>query len=305
MRALLVVNPQATSTTPAGRDVLAHALAATVKLDVVETRHRGHAAELAAQARQDGMDLVVAHGGDGTVNEVVNGLLSAESGAVPQLGVVPGGSANVFARALGLPRDPIEATYRLLQAIEGRVYRTVGLGKADDRWFTFNAGIGWDGDVVAAVERKRAQGAEATPSLYARMAFTRFFAMEKRDPALTLELPDGQVFDGVTTAFLSNTDPWSYVGPRAIHLNPGCTFDGGLGLYAWREVSLGTVFRQTPQILARKANPRGKGLIRFDSVPAVTVRCARPMRLQVDGDYLGTRSAVSFTSVPEALRVTL
>ena len=131
MLALLVVNPQATATTPGGRDVLAHALASDVKLEVLETSHRGHAAEAAAQAARDGFDLVVAHGGDGTVNEVVNGLLSATDAQTPMLGVVPGGSANVFAGALGLPRDPVEATHVLLRAIETGHSRTVGLGRVE------------------------------------------------------------------------------------------------------------------------------------------------------------------------------
>jgi hypothetical protein len=97
---VLVVNPKATATTAAGRDVLAHALASEVKLDIVETDYRGHAMAAAAQAMVDGADLVVAHGGDGTVNEVVNGLLASGPGSsVPMLGIVPGGSANVFARS--------------------------------------------------------------------------------------------------------------------------------------------------------------------------------------------------------------
>src|SRR2546421_12322169 len=102
MRAVLVVNPKATATTAAGRDVLAHALASQVKLEVVETDYRGHALAVSRNATRDGVDLVVAHGGDGTVNEVVNGLLAdGPTAALPALGVVPGGSANVFARALG------------------------------------------------------------------------------------------------------------------------------------------------------------------------------------------------------------
>ena len=139
MRALLVVNPNATTTTAAGRDVLAHALASELKLEVLLTRYRGHAAEATAQAVRDGVELLVAHGGDGTVNEVANGMLQGTGGPVhplpdptptprrsrrrtprpawgPALAVVPGGSANVFARALGMPRDPVEATAQIGRA---------------------------------------------------------------------------------------------------------------------------------------------------------------------------------------------
>ncbi len=163
MRAVLVVNPKATATTAAGRDVLAHALASQVKLEILETDYRGHAMAAAAQAAVDGADLVVAHGGDGTVNEVVNGLLAGGvSPSVPMLGIVPGGSANVFARALGIPRDPVDATYQLLHALVDQRSRQVGLGRVEgdgagspSRWFTFSAGVGWDADVVAEVDRKR------------------------------------------------------------------------------------------------------------------------------------------------------
>jgi diacylglycerol kinase family enzyme len=179
MRAILVVNPQATSTTAGGRDVLAHALASQVKLDVVETDYRGHAMAVARSAARDGIDLVVAHGGDGTVNEVVNGLLAdadgdpAEIGHVPALGVVPGGSANVFARALGISADSFEATHQLLNALENDRSRRVGLGLADGHWFTFNSGLGWDADVVGRVAKRR--GKQTTAGLYMRAAVRSYF----------------------------------------------------------------------------------------------------------------------------------
>jgi diacylglycerol kinase family enzyme len=169
VRAVLIVNPKATSTTPGGRDVLAHALASQVKLEVVETDYRGHAMAMAVAAARDGIDLVVAHGGDGTVNEVVNGLLAdsdgdpASLGHAPMLGVVPGGSANVFARALGVSYDPVEATHHLLHAIEDGRTRQVGLGLADGHWFTFNAGLGWDADVVASVAKRRGKQTSGSP----------------------------------------------------------------------------------------------------------------------------------------------
>jgi len=134
VRALLVANPSATTTTAAGRDVIAHALASELKLEVMAPRYRGHAAELAARAASEGVDLVVVLGGDGTVNEALNGLLvDGPSDRVPALGVVPGGAANVFARALGAPRDPLEATHQLLEALAAGRSRTVGLGRADER----------------------------------------------------------------------------------------------------------------------------------------------------------------------------
>ena len=133
MRALLVVNPKATATTPAAATSCASALASDLKLDVVETTHRGHATELAAGAVDDEIDLVVALGGDGTVNEVVNGLLTTTPSTVPALAVVPGGSTNVFARGLGIPSDPVEATGALLEALRAGRTPADRAGPVNDR----------------------------------------------------------------------------------------------------------------------------------------------------------------------------
>jgi diacylglycerol kinase family enzyme len=301
--ALLVVNPQATATTAAGRDVLAHALASDVKLEVLETSYRGHAADAAAQAVADGVDLVVAHGGDGTVNEVVNGLMRAgnDGAHAPTLGVVPGGSANVFARALGLPRDPVEATHRLLRAIETGSSRRVGLGRVDDRWFTFNAGIGWDAEVVAAVDSRRRK--QASPVLYMRTAVGHYAKEALRGPELTVELPGEDPVTGVRLAFVCNTDPWTYIGSRPLRLIPTCSFDRDLGLFALRSLRPPTVLRHLGQVLRNVDEPTGKNLVLRDDVSHIRVTSARPVRVQVDGDLLGERRSVNFMSVPAALRV--
>src|SRR3982750_1960491 len=131
MRALVVVNPAATSTSARMRDVLVGALASELKVDVVDTTHRGHGRELGEQAVAEGMDLVISVGGDGTVNEVVNGLLTnGPAPHLPALAVVPGGSTNVFSRALGRSRDPVEATAEILDALRAGRTRRVSLGTA-------------------------------------------------------------------------------------------------------------------------------------------------------------------------------
>lgn len=301
MRAILVVNPQATSTTAGGRDVLAHALASQVKLDVVETDYRGHALAVARGAAREGVDLVVAHGGDGTVNEVVNGLLADGPADAPALAVVPGGSANVFARALGISRDPLEATHQLLNAIEGGHSTQVGLGHADGRWFTFNAGLGWDADVVTTVADRR--GKQTNALLYVRAAVTCYFRPPLGKSPLTVHIPGREPVE-VRTAFVSNTGPWSYLGDRPVHLNAGTSFDTGLGLFALRGLSLPTVFRHTRQALRTEAKRhRGRHLTCYDDLPEVSVAAERPVNFQVDGDPVGQRTRVRFVSVPAALTV--
>jgi len=304
VRALLVANPSATTTTPAGQDVIAHALASEIKLDVAATRYRGHASELAARARAEGVDLVVVLGGDGTVNEALNGLLADGPGAdVPALGVVPGGSANVFARALGCPREPLEATHRLLGALAAGRSRTVGLGRADERWFSFNAGLGWDADVIAAMERARGRGHEATPGRYVGTALRRWARARAHPPTLRVEIPGHEPVEGVALALVSNTDPWTYLGARPVRTNPTCSFDSGLGLLALRSLGLPTVLRIVSQILARDGDPGLGSMLRDDDVDFVRVTSDEPVNLQVDGDHLGRRSDVEFAAVPAALRV--
>jgi diacylglycerol kinase family enzyme len=301
--ALLVVNPHATATTAAGRDVLAHALASDVKLEVLETSYRGHAADAAAQAAADGFDLVVAHGGDGTVNEVVNGLMRVTDTGVarPTLGVVPGGSANVFAGALGLPREPVEATHHLLQAIEAGRTRRIGLGRADDRWFTFNGGVGWDAEVVAAVDNRRRK--QASPALYLRTALGHYVRQAVSAPELTVTVPGEAPIHGLRLAMVCNANPWTYLGAKPLKLVPSCTFDDGLGLFALRSLAAHSVLRLAGQILRETKEPHGRDLVLRDDVSHIRVTSSRPVRVQVDGDVVGERRSVNFSSVPAALRV--
>jgi diacylglycerol kinase family enzyme len=311
VRALLVVNPQATSTTAAGRDVLAHALASQLKLDILQTRYRGHAAEATAAAARGGVELVIAHGGDGTVNEVVNGLMEARDvvdGSTtaadgPLLAVVPGGSANVFARALGMPRDPLEATAAVLRALEREQVTTVGLGRADDRWFTFNAGFGWDAEVVASVERARARGYEASPTRYARTALRQYLRQWWTGASVTVELPGEEPITDVRMCVVCATDPWTYLGSRPVRTNPGCGQTDGLALFGLRALGPVTVLPVLRQILRKQGDPKGPKVIQRDELPLIRVSSEAPVALQVDGDYLGERSEVEFVAIRSALRV--
>lgn len=311
VRALLVVNPRATTTTAAGRDVLTHALASELELEVLVTRYRGHAAEATATAVQDGVQLVIAHGGDGTVNEVVNGVMvgcggpevAADPDCGPAIAIVPGGSANVFARALGIPRDPVEATGGILAALAERRVRTVGLGRADERWFTFNAGMGWDADVVADVERARAEGQEATPARYVITAARQYFRQRRHPKSMTVQVPGADPVTDVRLVFVCNTSIWTYLGPRAIRTNPTADFSLGLGLFALRHLGLTTLLPVLVEVLRSDGDPRGRHVVRNDAVTKVRVTSPEPVALQVDGDYLGTRREVDFLSVPKALRV--
>ena len=259
VRALLIVNPHATTTTKVRRDVIVHALASELDLEVVQTRYRGHASSVAAAAARDGYGLVLTLGGDGTVNEAVNGLLEAHPPpGAPLLAALPGGNANVFARALGLPADPVDATGQILASLLAGRSRTIGLGLADGRYFCFNAGLGLDAEVVRVVEGLRARGQTLSAALYVWTAARQFLSVtNRREPALTLERDGTPAMDALFLGIVSNTSPWTYLGQRPVNASPKAGFDTGLDLFALRRLSTLGTLNALRQMLGRDGGPAG------------------------------------------------
>ncbi|WEO95411.1 diacylglycerol kinase family protein [Streptomyces sp. FXJ1.172] len=320
MRALLVVNPAATTTSARRRDVLIHALASEMKLEAVTTQYRGHARDLGRQAADsDDIDLVVALGGDGTVNEVVNGLLHAgpDLDRLPGLAVVPGGSTNVFARALGLPNEPVEATGIVLDALRESRERVVGLGLTSgtpgtedeavpDRWFTFNAGLGFDAGVVGRVEQQRERGKTSTHGLYVRQVVRQYLGEpNRRHGAITLERPGEDPVPDLVLAIVSNTAPWTYLGNRPMYTSPKASFDTGLDVLGLSRLSPAAVARYGTQLLTSspERGPHGRHAHSLHDLDQFTLHSKARLPLQMDGDHLGLRTSVTFTGVRRALRV--
>jgi diacylglycerol kinase family enzyme len=339
MRALVVVNPAATSTTAKMRDVLVGALGSELKVDLAETSHRGHAHALAAEAAAAEFDVVVAVGGDGTVNEVVNGLLrNGPSPRLPILAVVPGGSTNVFSRALGRSRDPVEATAEILDSLRAGRTRRVSLGTASatgistaplrepdparaearatadaaaseaewspERWFVFAAGLGFDAEVIARVEARRAQGRRSTGPLYVKEATQAFLlGRERRRPAMTLQIPGEEPLTGLFLCLVSNVSPWTYLGARPINPSPEASFDTGLDVFAMGRMGPLRMLHTVRQTLAREPDVRGRGVHRWHDLEELTLTASRPQGWQVDGDHLGTATGLRLRHVPAALRV--
>jgi diacylglycerol kinase family enzyme len=304
---MLVVNPKATATSERQRDVLTRALGSDLKVDLAQTTHRGHAIEYAAQAAEAGLDLVVVLGGDGTINEVVNGLLGpgpwqGGSRDAPALAVVPGGSTNVFSRALGIARDPVVATSELLDALRVGRSRRIGLGRVDDRWFTFTAGLGIDADAVRRVELARGKGRRATPTLYSRATLRALLAMDRGHAPLTLEIPGEEPEPGLFLGIAANTAPWTYFRSKPIVLTPDVSFDTGLDLVAMRRMRMmGALWSMSGMITPRGI--RGRHTRIFHDLREFRLTGDQPMHLQVDGDYIGECAGATFRSVPDALRV--
>jgi diacylglycerol kinase family enzyme len=297
----MIVNPNASSTSGDIPDLVARSLAGLVDLEVERTQHRGHARELAAVAQ---VDLVIVLGGDGSVNEVVNGLMS-RAGPRPRLAVIPGGGGNVLARGLGVPAKATAAVRHVRAVIESGRYRTIGLGLAGDRYFTFSAGLGMDAEVVGEVERQRTKGRRETASLFLR-TMTRLYlrGTDRRRPALTLQHdgqpPAGQLF----MCIITNRSPWTYLRGRALLPVPHPDFNSGLDVLGLKRLRASTILAVVGQMLwVRKRGLRGRDLLFAHGLDSLTLRSARPIAFQVDGEYLGETEAVKFQFVPDALQV--
>jgi len=309
MRGLLVINPRATTTSTRVTDVLVHAFADELDLHVTMTTHRGHAQTLGAQARADGVDVVVTLGGDGVIHEVVNGMLTDGPGPdVPAIATVPGGSGNVFARALGLPLDPVEATGQILDAIRDQRTTRIGLGHVtldNDQaiWFIANAGLGIDAEIIEAMEEQRSRGKVATPTRYLTTALRQYFVTTNRRRARLTVSRQGQApVTGVHVAIVQNTAPWTFLGPRPIDPCPLAHFDTGLDLFALRSLALPHALRAATRMIANtRAGSAGRSLMVWHDQAAFQVRADPPTPMQIDGEAMGNVRIADFRSAPQAL----
>ncbi len=304
LKVLLIVNSSASSVTARSRVVIQKALSADHEVEVAETSRRGHAARLARGAANGGADVVVALGGDGTLNEAANGLVGTDTA----LATLPGGSTNVFARTIGLPNDPIEATGVLLECLAAESIRPVGLGSANGRYFLFHIGLGFDAAVVEQVERRGSLKRWAGHPLFLYAAIDTWLRhYDRSKPRFTVTFPDGNTVDDAYFGICMNTDPYTFLGNRALHLAPAATLDSGLSMVTLRTLGLTSVARAGGAALAR-----GKGLrsgrhldVRHDLGGVVITSLGGPLPYQVDGDHLGDVDEVHIRHEPDALRLVL
>jgi diacylglycerol kinase family enzyme len=210
----------------------------------------------------------------------------------------------VFARALGLPADAAAAITRIGEILKEGRYRTIGLGLAGDRYFTFSAGLGLDAEAVGEVERLRASGRRESPALFAWAILRRFWRTDRRVPVLTLERDGQPATPDLFMTAITNRSPWTYVRGRAVLPVPDPDFNSGLDVLALRKLRATTIVSAVGQMLTiRRRSPRGRHVLTVTGLESLTIRSARPVAFQVDGDYLGQTEAVKFQFVPRALRV--
>jgi diacylglycerol kinase family enzyme len=301
-RVLLIANANAHTVTPYASDVISRALASDSRLEKVETKRQGHATHVARGAAHEGVDLVVVLGGDGTVNEVVNGLACSRV----TMAALPGGGANVFARSLGMPNDPIEATGWLIDRLDKPPTR-IPLGRVDDdRWFVANCGFGFDAAIVRNVERRQFAKRVAGDAFFVWTALRTFFAgYDRRHRHVSVSWgPDLQEHrEGLSLAIAQKADPYTYLGSRPMHLCPDVRRESGLDLLATDGMGLISVLRLTLRSFGDDASATSRRAVRLHDQERIRIESDVPMPAQVDGEYLGDRTAVEMRSVPDALSI--
>src|SRR6202453_4228866 len=249
-RMLIIVNPYATTVSDRLRHLVVYALRGRYEVDAVDTEAQGHATELCREAAHEGYDVVVAFGGDGTVNEAANGLL----GSPTPLTCLPGGSANVFGKMLGIPGELVDATEHLLAMADDWRPRKVDLGVVNGRCFTFASGLGVDASVVERVDSNPRLKARLGAYYFTWAAVSTFARRYLVHPPRMVARAGDQTLEGVTT-IVQNGSPFTYFQNRPIEVAEGAALDSGAlaasVLHRARPLDM-------PSIAWRAFSPRGR-----------------------------------------------
>ncbi len=299
-RLLLIANVKGRSFTPKRLEVIAKALSSEYTVRVAETKRQGHATHVARGAVHEGIDVVVVMGGDGTLNEVANGL----AGSRVPLGILPGGGTNVFARSLGIPEDLFEASAMLLEAAKSEP-RRIPLGRADGRYFVFTCGMGFDGAIVRTVERRQRLKKAGGEWFYLWSGVLAFSRYDRRTPHLTVawgpELEHRR--SGLYLAIGQKASPFTYLREREFRVCPDAELMDGVDLFALDTMKLRTVLRALLQALSSGRQVKGRHAVYLHGEDRIVIEADRPLPVQMDGEYLGERTRLELEVVPDALSV--
>ena len=307
-RMLIIVNPYATTVSDRLKNLVVYALQGRYDVEAVSTEAQNHATEIGREARDGGYDIVVAFGGDGTLNEVANGLAGTD---VP-VSVLPGGSTNVVCRTLGIPNDVVDATEHLLGlADDFRPWR-IDLGTVDDRYFVFSCGMGIDASVTERVDSKPGLKAKAGPYFYTWAALASFYRRYLRNPVRMRVEAGGRKIEGIT-ALAQNSDPYTYFASRPLRVCEGIALDDGtLSMAVLRRAAQRDVVTLAPRLLSENLKASNHRQIehidnfyeaRVMSISIDADGTPRRFQVQVDGDYIGERTRAELRVHPGALTV--
>jgi diacylglycerol kinase family enzyme len=307
-RMLIIVNPYATTVSDRLKNLVVYALQARYDVEAVDTEAAEHAIEIGREARHGEYDIVVAFGGDGTLNEVANGLAGTD---VP-VSVLPGGSTNVVCRTLGIPNDVVDATEHLIGLADDFRPRKIDLGRCNGRHFVFACGVGLDATVVRRVDAHPRLKARARQWYYTWAAVSAFYRHYLRNPVrLELEI-DGEKHEGVT-AIAQNSDPFTYFAKVPIRICEDIGLDDGtIGMALLRRAKQRDMLPIATRVLSNKLHAsKNRQIEEFGDVAEAMVRSIsmdedgqpRPFPVQVDGDYIGEHTELAFGVDPGALTI--
>jgi diacylglycerol kinase family enzyme len=307
-RMLLIVNPYATTVSDRLKNLVVYALQGRYEVETVATEAQNHATEIGREVRDHGYDVVVAFGGDGTLNEVANGLAGTD---VP-VSVLPGGSTNVVCRTLGIPNDVVDATEHLLALVDDWAPRPIDLGKVDDRHFVFSCGAGIDATVVRRVDAHPRLKSRAGPYYFTWAAISAFYRSYMVNPVRLRAAVNGETSEGVT-ALAQNSDPFTYFASRPVRVCEGVAIDDGtLSIGVLRRAAQRDMPTLIPRLFSeQRPAARHRQIDHFERVTAATVASVsetgdgivRPFPIQVDGDYIGERTRLELSVAPGSLTV--
>ncbi len=305
--AVLIENPKAGSISPGLFRVAERALEATFDLELVQTEARGHAAALAREAVEAGAKTVIAYGGDGTVNEIINGLLGTAESTNVSLAVLPGGTTNVLARNLGFPNDLVEATAHLIQLVEKGAPHRLPIGRITaesehghlTRDFAFGAGLVFDAEIVRRVNQSRRGRGDGAFVWHGLRSFSQLRRTEK--PDLIIDTPSGP--QDAFWACIAMTDPFTYFRKRPLRVVPHADGASGLDLVAGQQVEFWRTLRWLTQAMTTAKHVRHSAIVHLVDQANIVIRSRRPVPLQADGEFLGEITEMSAKPLPEALPV--
>lgn len=307
-RMLIIVNPYATTVSDRLKNLVIYALQGRFEVEVEATEKQDHATEIGRDAIDGNYDVVVAFGGDGTINEVANGLAGTD---IP-VAFLPGGNTNVVCRTLGIPNDVVDATEHLLALADDFSPRKIDLGKVNDRHFVFSCGAGIDATVVERVDANPKLKASAGPWFYTWSAVSGYLRKYRRDPVRLEVEVDGEIHRGMT-ALTQNSDPFTYFGSRSIHICENVAIDDGtLGMMLLKRGTQRDVLGLVPRLLSARMQASSHPQVEaFEHLTRAVIRSGstgedgNPDRfpVQVDGDYIGTFEEVTLEADPGALTI--
>lgn len=300
-RMLVIVNPYATTVSARLKNLVVYALQSRYAVEAIDTEKRDHATELTREAAREGYDLVVAFGGDGTVNEAANGLVGSDTPLFP----LPGGSTNVWARTLGIPNDVVDATEHLLRIADDFRPRRVDLGRVNGRHFVFASGVGLDASVVERVDAHPVRKARYGAWYYSAAGVSIFSRRYLINPPVVRVLAGDRELTGVTV-IVQNSDPFTYFRRRPVRVASGAALDSGT-------LSVAVLKRATPlelpTLIPRLLSARSERVLNHSQVVSlpgldglrIEAVDDRPFPLQVDGDFIGEYDELEYAAVPGAL----